>query len=92
MLIDFDIDSFQLLSFTYKGYFDRLLEVISFEQEEGIRRRAVEQYLKVIDRIRVINQATSEFLLFKIRSKVQKLNNPHLMALLASVKTDNNLI
>lgn len=48
MLIDFDIDSSQLLVFAYKGYFDRLLEVISREEEEGIRKRAVEQYLKVV--------------------------------------------
>ena len=55
MLIDFEIGSSQLLVFAYKGYFDNLLEVISKEQEEGIRKRAAEQYLRVVEKVKAIN-------------------------------------
>ena len=84
-LLDFEIDSSQLLAFAFKGYFDRLLDVISKEEEEGIKKRAVEQYLKIVDKIRTVNEAASSLLLFRLENRVQILNNSQLMALITSV-------
>lgn len=48
MLIDHELDWCQLLTLSHKGYFDKLLEVVVKEEEEGIQKRAAEQYLKVL--------------------------------------------
>lgn len=51
MLVDHELDWSQLLTLAHRGYFDNLLEVVAKEEEEGVRKRAAEQYLKVVDKI-----------------------------------------
>ena len=51
MLVDYELDWSQLLTLAHRGYFDNLLEVVAKEEEEGVRKRAAEQYLKVVDKI-----------------------------------------
>jgi hypothetical protein len=55
MLIDFEIHPSQLLLFAHKSYFDRLLEVVGRDEEEEIKKRAIELYQKVVDKVQIVN-------------------------------------
>lgn len=44
------------------------------EEEEGIRKRAAEQYMKVVEKISGVNEATGGYLLMKLQNKIGRAN------------------
>lgn len=67
------MESNQLISFIFNGYFDRLLEIVDNDEEEGSRKKAAELYLTMVRKTKRTNSSISDYMLYKIKTQLERI-------------------